>query len=116
MPKPTDADDESSTTHHAHSASGGVSRWVAPLALVIALIAAAGAGWALFRPLGPEPAGLLAVAANARLAMAGGATYLLARTGHALVHGALGGPLPGTAGQLTSFQPSTITDVLRCDR
>lgn len=92
---------------------------VAPLALVIALVAAAGAGWALFRPApesqsqtaeapagdpkanacsafktvtaavtlqthgdaGPEPAGVLAVAANARLAMAGGATYLLARTG-----------------------------------
>jgi hypothetical protein len=30
---------------------------------------------------GPEPAGVQAVAANARLAMAGGATYLLARTG-----------------------------------
>ena len=119
MPKPTAADDDPSTTHQAHSASGGLSRWVAPLALVIALIAAAGAGWALFRPAhdgtsttaeapagdakanacsafktvstavalqthgdaGPEPAGVLAVAANARLAMAGGATYLLARTG-----------------------------------
>lgn len=119
MPMPTDADDESSTTHQAHSPSGAVSRWVAPLALVIALTAAGGAGWALFRPaqnttstateapagdakstacsafktvstavnlqthgdLGPEPAGVLAVAANARLAMAGGATYLLARTG-----------------------------------
>ena len=119
MPKPTAADDDSSTTYQEHSASGGLSRWVAPLALVIALIAAAGAGWALFRPAhagttttaeapagdakanacsafktvstavtlqthgdaGPEPAGVLAVAANARLAMAGGATYLLARTG-----------------------------------
>ena len=118
MPKPTAADDDPSTTHQAHSASGGLSRWVALLALVIALIAAAGAGWALFRPApestsqtaeaptgdpkatacsafktvstavslqthgdaGPEAAGVLAVAANARLAMAGGATYLLART------------------------------------
>ncbi len=119
MPKPTAADDDSSTTHHAHSASEELSRWVAPLALVIALIAAAGAGWTLFRPAqestsqtaeapagdakanaysasktvstavtlqthgdaGPEPAGVQGVAANARLAMAGGATYLLARTG-----------------------------------
>ena len=50
MPKPTAADDDSSTTYQEHSASGALSRWVAPLALVIALIAAAGAGWALFRP------------------------------------------------------------------
>jgi hypothetical protein len=91
--------------------------------LVISLIAAAGAGWALWRPApdsntpaagpsdaapagdakadacdafktvssavtlqthgdaGPDPAGIQAVAANARLAMAGGATYLVARTG-----------------------------------
>ena len=118
MPKPTATDDDSSTSHHAHSGSGGLSRWVAPLALVIALIAAAGAGWALLRPVpesksqtaeaptgdpkanacsafktvstavslqthgdaGPDPAGVQAVAANARLAMAGGGTYLLART------------------------------------
>ena len=120
MPTPTTADDDSSTTHQRHATPGGLSRWVAPLALVIALVAAAGAGWALFRPApanksqvsaeaptgdakanacsafktvstavtlqthgdaGPEPAGVLAVAANARLAMAGGASYLLAKTG-----------------------------------
>ena len=50
MPKPTAADDDSSTTYETHSAPGGLSRWVAPLALVVALVAAGGAGWALFRP------------------------------------------------------------------
>lgn len=87
--------------------------WVAIAALVVALIAAGGAGWALLRPTpqnaSPAPASpggdpkaeacaayktvssavyvqshadpgaeVQGVAANARLAMAGGATYLLA--------------------------------------
>lgn len=93
-------------------------RWIAPTALVISLLAAAAAGWSLFKPapqppeaspavfsgpkadnpkevacqatalvangvlrqstmeIGPEPAALEAVAANTRLAMAGGAAYL----------------------------------------
>ncbi len=118
MAKPTAEYDDFSTTHQAHTTSGGLTRWVAPLALVIALIAAAGAGWALLRPApqsksqtseaptgdpkanacsafktvstavslqthgdaGPDPAGVQAVAANARLAMADGGAYLLART------------------------------------
>jgi len=91
----------------------GPAQWMAALALVIALIAAGTAVWALLKPapapepvgtpaaadpkatacdafllvsqgvaiqtrkdLGPEPAAREAVAANARLAMAGGAAYL----------------------------------------
>lgn len=121
----TSEDGDARTTHSAPAASGVVSRVLAPLALVIALIAAAGAGWALFGPArdtadtqatgsptaaapagdpkanacdafkvvsaavslqthgdaGNDPAGIQAVAANARLAMAGGADYLRARTG-----------------------------------
>lgn len=91
-------------------------KWVAPAALVISVLAAAGAGWALSKPapaggpaaaadpkaqvcgafttvstavsiqtkrspapdLGPAaPIAAEAIAANARLAMAGGASYLL---------------------------------------
>lgn len=96
------------------------ARWIAPVALLIAVLAAAVAAWALLKPtptapaateektsgqvaesadpkgdackafylvstgvalqtktdIGPEPAALQAVAANARLAMAGGAIYL----------------------------------------
>lgn len=92
-------------------------RWIAPTALVISVLAAAGAGWALFKPtptaslagkvadpkahvcsvfntvskavsiqtkrapgpdLGPAaPIAAEAIAANARLAMSGGASYLL---------------------------------------
>lgn len=90
-------------------------RWIAPTALVLSLLAVAGAGWALFKPP-PTPAGAVsdpkaqvcgvfdtvstavaiqtkrapgpdlgpatpvateAIAANARLAMSGGASYLL---------------------------------------
>ena len=92
-------------------------RWMGPVALVISLLAAGAAGWALFKPatevpktsvfagnpaaadpradackavllvaggvarqsqtnLGPEPAAMETVAANTRLAMAGGAAYL----------------------------------------
>jgi hypothetical protein len=89
------------------------SRWIAVAALVISLIAAGAAGWALLRPAPPSPtppgasqsgdpkadacaayrtvtsavslqshapaeAEVQGVAANARLAMSGGATYLLA--------------------------------------
>lgn len=122
---------EQSTEDHPPTAARGTTSWVAPLALVIALLAAGAAGWALLRPapraaaptapappqaagdpkvnacaayrivtaavglqthtdLGPDPAAVQAVAANARLAMAGGATYLLARTG------------PGTPPELAS--------------
>lgn len=92
-------------------------RWIAPTALVISLLAAAAAGWSLFKPapsadaagsvadpkaqvctafntvskavsiqtkrapgpdLGPvTPVAAEAIAANARLAMSGGASYLL---------------------------------------
>ncbi len=93
----------------APAPSGG--RWIAVVALLVSLLAAGAAGWALFKPepkpaavaapenpkaqaceafylvstgvalqtktdLGPEPAALQAVAANARLAMASGAVYL----------------------------------------
>lgn len=91
----------------------GPSAWIATLALVISLLAAGAAGWALLKPapklpevgnpavadpkaqacgafflvsngvalqsrldVGPDPAAQQAVAANARLAMAGGADYL----------------------------------------
>lgn len=91
----------------------GPSRWLPPLAVLIALLAAGAATWALLKPvpvaepvgnpaaadpksraceafflvsqgvalqsrkdLGPDPAAREAVAANARLAMAGGAAYL----------------------------------------
>lgn len=90
--------------------------WIAPLALVISLLAAGAAGWALLKPapkapeignpavadpkaqacdafvlvstgvalqsrldVGPDPAAQQAVAANARLAMSGGADYLRSR-------------------------------------
>ncbi|MFM8597851.1 MAG: hypothetical protein ACKOB8_02425 [Mycobacterium sp.] len=98
-------------------AKPSAARWIAPLALVIALLAAGAAGWALVKPepktatpgavadpkvevcgafktvseavslrtnitppadLGPVTAfATEAIAANARLAMAGGAAYLL---------------------------------------
>lgn len=92
-------------------------RWIAPVALMLSLLAIGAAGWSLFKPapgtdprpviftaaavddpkaaaceaaalvtngvtrqsqmnLGPEPAALETVAANTRLAMAGGAAYL----------------------------------------
>lgn len=95
-------------------------RWIAPVALLLSVLALAAAGWSLFKPahehdaasssptlftaaaaddpkaaacsaaslvatgimrqsninLGPEPAALETVAANTRLAMAGGAAYL----------------------------------------
>ena len=98
------------------AASSG-PRWIAPVALLLSLLAAGAAGWSLFKPapraeveptlfsapaaenpkaaacdaaalvangvmrqsqvnLGPEPAVFETVAANTRLAMAGGAAYL----------------------------------------
>lgn len=119
MPEPTVKDDDTPTTRPEPETPRASSRWVAPAALVIALIAAAAAGWALLRPppstdkpaaetpsadaktkacnafrtvtaavaiqthgnAGTDPAAIQAVAANARLAMAGGGTYLLAQTG-----------------------------------
>lgn len=126
MPEPISDDDEPtvedrpSATSRTAPAARGRRSWVAPVALVISLIAAAGAGWALFRPAphssaesaapaptgdaklnaceayktvtsavalqthadaGTDPAAVQAVAANARLAMVGGAAYLQARTG-----------------------------------
>ncbi len=88
----------------------GPATWIAPLALVISLLAAGAAGWALLKPApklgnpavadpkaqiceafflvsngvalqsrlnaGPDPVAQQAIAANARLAMSGGADYL----------------------------------------
>lgn len=95
--------------------TAGPSQWMAPVALVLSVLAAAGALWALLKPapepagmfagnppaadakaeackgallvaegvalqsranLGPDPVALDTVAANTRLAMAGGAAYL----------------------------------------
>lgn len=127
MPEPSTEDDQPTfddkptrvVSRTAPAKPANPSRWVAPVALVIALLAAGVAGWALLRPApsaapqaapaqsgdakanaceayrtvtsavalqthadaGTDPAAVQAVAANARLAMAGGATYLLARTG-----------------------------------
>lgn len=112
-----DPSPDQSTPPASAAVRGPGPRWVAPAALVVSLIAAAGAGWALFRPapadesaqlsadpkaqvcdayetvsaavsiqtkrspspdLGPmTPVAAEAIAANARLAMAGGASYLL---------------------------------------
>lgn len=112
MPEPTAEQDAPSITSHSATTSRSAG-WIAPAALVISLIAVAGAGWALLRPApaattpaaasqsgdpkanacdayrlvtsavslqthadgGTEVQG---VAANARLAMSGGATYLQA--------------------------------------
>lgn len=113
--EPTDANDASVASHRPARQSGSSAGWIAPVALVIALIAAGLAGWAAFRPApapsNPTPAAapqsgdpktnacdayrtvssavslqthadpgaeVQGVAANARLAMSGGATYLLA--------------------------------------
>lgn len=114
MPEPTeDVDDTTSASHRPTRQSRPAAGWVSPLALVVALIAAGLAGWALLRPAPSNPAPAAApqtgdpkanaceayrtvsaavslqthadpgaevqgVAANARLAMSGGATYLLA--------------------------------------
>ena len=114
MPEPTDeVDATTSASHRPTRQPRSSAGWLAPVALVIALIAVGLAGWALFRPTPSNPAPAAApqtgdpktnacdayrtvsaavslqthvdpgaevqgVAANARLAMAGGATYLLA--------------------------------------
>ena len=124
-------------------ATGGVSRpapgrWMAPVALLLSVLAAAGAGWALLIPapapagifadyptaadpkaqackvaelvaegvalqsrtdLGPEPVALETVAANTRLAMAGGAAYLREAT-PANTPADLAEPIATLAGQL----------------
>jgi len=123
MPAPIESPDDAALSHPistgpAASASRPTpGRWMAPVALVLSLLAAAGAGWALLKPvptpeppglfagnptaadpkaeackvaelaaegvalqsranLGPEPVALETVAANTRLALAGGAAYL----------------------------------------
>ena len=114
----TDADLETAIARESATAAPvhvSTSRsWIAPAALALSVLAAAGAGWALFKPapnangsaadpkgtvctafrtvsnavslqtnqvapdLGPiTPVANSAIAANARLAMAGGANYLL---------------------------------------
>src|SRR3954467_1164688 len=115
MPEPTEETTEAHETPSSHRPSRQANSpgWIAPVALVIALIAAGLAGWALLRPAPSTPAPAAApqsgdpkgsacdayrtvsaavslqthadpgaevqgVAANARLAMSGGATYLLA--------------------------------------
>jgi len=119
MPEPTSDPDKNPFPHSAHAKASrpGSTGWIAPLALVISLLAAGTAGWALLKPataadtstVSADPKGQVctafktvstavfryshadpsgepglalaaaqeAVAANARLAMSGGATYLL---------------------------------------
>ena len=128
--------------------------WIAPVALVIALLAAAAAGWALFRPapdtstatnaatksddpkatvckafktvsdavyiqtnkapgpdLGPAtPAAVEAIAANARLAMAGGANYLLDNL-PSNTPDELAGPIRSFAGQLNSIAMNLLAGI-----
>ena len=123
MPEPSGISDDGVPSYPI-SAGGTVATarstpagWMAPAALLLSLLAAAGAGWSLLKPaptptppgvfagnstatdpkaaackvaelvaegvalqsrtdLGPEPVALETVAANTRLAMAGGAAYL----------------------------------------
>ncbi len=117
MPEPTPKPEASPASH---TAPRSATSWIAPTALVVSLIAAALAGWAVLRPATPnttadrtpdsaaqggdpkanacdayrtvtsavslqthadagaDPAAVQGIAANARLAMSGGATYLLA--------------------------------------
>ena len=112
---PSPHDHPVSHSSHATTSRPGTAGWIAPLALVISLLAAGAAGWALLKPapaadtVSADPKGQVctafktvsdavyryshadptgepglalaaaqeAVAANARLAMSGGATYLL---------------------------------------
>ena len=118
MPEPTEETTETykapASDRRAHASRSSLG-WLAPVALVVALIAAGLAGWALLRPAPKPPAPAAAsqqtgdpktnacaayrtvssavslqshadpggevqgVAANARLAMSGGSTYLLAQ-------------------------------------
>jgi hypothetical protein len=114
-----EATQEASPVSHGSASEPLLSRWIAPLALLIAVIAVALAVWALLRPpsvsnaptptaaqsadakgracaayttvrtavslqthgdLGPEPVAQAAIAANARLAMSAGSSYLVANT------------------------------------
>lgn len=122
MSEPTSNDETTSANEPAISrvpvqvSRPGPAGWIAPVALVISLLAAVAAGWSLFKPaaatgnpaaddakgqvckafktvsdavylrtnqapppnLGPAtPAAIEAIAANARLAMAGGSAYLM---------------------------------------
>jgi hypothetical protein len=114
MSEPTTEASETPRPSHRPAESQSSPRWIAPAALVIALVAAGVAGWALLRPTppsaSPAPAAqqtgdpktntcaayrtvstavslqthadagteVQGVAANARLAMSSGATFLLA--------------------------------------
>jgi len=120
MPEETPEPDASRVSHHAAAEHRSATRWLTPIALVIAVVAAGLATWALLKPTlddnptaagtqeqsgeakarackayqtvsaavalqthadpGTDPASAQAVAANARLAMAGGAAYLLTQT------------------------------------
>lgn len=113
MPEETEPYEVPSSSHRSAQPSRSSSQWIAVAALVISLIAAGAAGWALLRPAPSSPttpaasqsgdpkanacaayrtvssavslqshtnagAEVQGVAANARLAMSGGASYLLA--------------------------------------
>lgn len=119
--------------------SRGPAAWIAPLALVISLLAAGVAGWALLKPapappemgnpavadpkaqaceafflvsngvalqsrldVGPDPAAQQAVAANARLAMSGGADYLRSKLA-SNTPAELAEPIAGFADQLQTI-------------
>jgi len=119
MSEPTSDPDQYRTSHSAPAkvSRPGFAGWIGPFALVVSLLAAGAAGWALLKPVtaadtstaSVDPEGQVcaafktvstgvfryshadpsgepglalaaaqeAVAANARLAMSGGATYLL---------------------------------------
>ncbi len=117
MPKPTKDEEAEPVKPTVRSASPTQPKWVAPAALVIAVIAIGVAVWTLLNPpkekaveltaqepaesradvcaafntvrtavslqthadIGRDPAAVQAVAANARLAMSSGGSYLLAR-------------------------------------
>ncbi|AKK28895.1 hypothetical protein [Mycobacterium sp. EPa45] len=150
MPEPTeDADDTTSTSHRPTHQSRSSVGWVAPLALVVALIAAGLAGWALLRPAPSSPAPAAApqsgdpkasacdayrtvsaavslqthadpgaevqgVAANARLAMSGGATYLLAHLSPA-TPGDLADAIRGFAAGLQDISVNALAGVPNTD-
>lgn len=150
MPAPTGNTDRSpdeaalaypiSTGRAVQASRPAPGRWMAPVALVLSLLATAGAGWALLKPaptpeppgifaanptaadpkaeackvaelvaqgvalqsqanLGPEPVALETVAANTRLAMAGGAAYLREAT-PSNTPAELAAPIAALAGQL----------------
>lgn len=146
MPEPTFNVDDAlsaspvSTGRTVVASRPAPGRWMAPVALLLSVLAAAGAGWALLKPtpaptppglfagnptatdpkaeacrvaelvaegvalqsranLGPEPVALETVAANTRLAMAGGAVYLRENT-PSNTPAELAEPISALAGQL----------------